>query len=158
MKVELPPWNILFWKLTFRTLSFVIRSDEGLTLETSAFEIFYGGNSAFINSFDKTQFLFRSTTESVPVSLETRNLFTRLLVWNNYANLCKCKMNVFSVWIKIVFLARAGGTMKTEKYLSSPTRASFHALKHPPFYSPKHLCIKSTGFKRLTRNTKIITK
>ena len=34
-----------------------IRSDEGLTLETSAFEIFHGGNSTFINSFDKTKFL-----------------------------------------------------------------------------------------------------
>ena len=31
--------------------------DEGLTLETSAFQIFHGGNSTFINSFDKTKFL-----------------------------------------------------------------------------------------------------
>ena len=39
--------------------SYVIirRSDEGLTLETSAFSIFHGGNSIFINSFDKTKFL-----------------------------------------------------------------------------------------------------
>ena len=36
---------------------FVIRSDEGLMLETSAFQIFHGGNSTFINSFDKTKFL-----------------------------------------------------------------------------------------------------
>ena len=35
-----------------------IRSDEGLTLETSAFQIRHGGNSTFINSFDKTKFLF----------------------------------------------------------------------------------------------------
>ena len=34
-----------------------IRSDEGLTLETSAFQIFHGGNFTFINSFDKTKFL-----------------------------------------------------------------------------------------------------
>ena len=27
-------------------------------LETSAFQIFLGGNSTFINSFDKTKFLF----------------------------------------------------------------------------------------------------
>ena len=33
------------------------RSDEGLTLEKSAFQIFHGGNSTFINSFDKTKFL-----------------------------------------------------------------------------------------------------
>ena len=32
-------------------------SDEGLTLETSAFLIFHGGNSTFINLFDKTKFL-----------------------------------------------------------------------------------------------------
>ena len=35
----------------------VNRSDEGLTLETSAFLIFHGGNSTFINSFDKTKLL-----------------------------------------------------------------------------------------------------
>ena len=35
-----------------------IRSDEGLTPETLAFQILHGGNSTFINSFDKTKFLF----------------------------------------------------------------------------------------------------
>ena len=33
-----------------------IRSDEGLTLETSSFQIFHRGNSTFINSFDKSKF------------------------------------------------------------------------------------------------------
>ena len=33
----------------------LIRSDEGLTLETSAFQIVHGGNSTFINTFDKTK-------------------------------------------------------------------------------------------------------
>jgi len=37
-----------------------LRSDEGLTLETSAFQIFHGGNWTFINTFDKTKFLFWS--------------------------------------------------------------------------------------------------
>ena len=45
-----------------RSVKFVVRSlgrsDEGLTLETSAFQISQGGNSTFINSFDKTKFLF----------------------------------------------------------------------------------------------------
>ena len=45
-----------FGKLTFRPLTLRIRSDKGLTLETSAFQIFHGGNSTFINSFDKTKF------------------------------------------------------------------------------------------------------
>ena len=31
---------------------------EGLTLETSAFQIFHGGNFTFINLFDKTKVLF----------------------------------------------------------------------------------------------------
>ena len=31
-------------------------SDEGLTLETSAFQIIHGGISTFINTFDKTKF------------------------------------------------------------------------------------------------------
>ena len=33
-----------------------IRSDEGLTLETSAFQIVHGGNSTLTNTFDKTKF------------------------------------------------------------------------------------------------------
>ena len=33
-----------------------IRSDERLTLETSAFQVFHGGNSTFINTFHKTKF------------------------------------------------------------------------------------------------------
>ena len=50
-----------------------VRSDKGLTLETLAFRIFHGGNSTFINSFDKTKFLFHSSTDVVTVSRETRN-------------------------------------------------------------------------------------
>ena len=34
-----------------------VRYDERLILETSAFQIFQGGNLTFINSFDKTKFL-----------------------------------------------------------------------------------------------------
>ena len=47
-----------FEMLTFRALNpSIIRSDQGLTFETSAFHIFHGrGNSTFINSFDKTKF------------------------------------------------------------------------------------------------------
>ena len=43
-----------------------IRSDERLTLETSVFLNFHGGNSTFINSFDKTKFLFDSLTDAAP--------------------------------------------------------------------------------------------
>ena len=39
-----------------------IRSDEGLTLETSAFLTFHCGNSTFMTSFDKTKFLFKLST------------------------------------------------------------------------------------------------
>ena len=45
-----------------------IRPDEGLTLEISAFQIFHGGNSTFINSFDKTNFLFWSLPPTQPHS------------------------------------------------------------------------------------------
>ena len=34
-----------------------IRSDDGLTLETSAFQIFHGANSTNINSFDNMYLL-----------------------------------------------------------------------------------------------------
>ena len=40
---------------TNKTYNSSIRSDEGLTLKMSAFQIFHGGNSTFINSFDKTK-------------------------------------------------------------------------------------------------------
>ena len=42
---------------TNNTHNFSVRSDEGLTLVTSAFQIFHGGNSTFVISFDKTKFL-----------------------------------------------------------------------------------------------------
>ena len=40
---------------TLNTHNSSVRSDKGLTLETSAFQIFHGGNSTFLNSFDKTK-------------------------------------------------------------------------------------------------------
>ena len=52
-----------------------MRSDQGLTLETSAFQIFHDDNSTLINSFDKTNFFSLSHGRSSTVSLETRNQF-----------------------------------------------------------------------------------
>ena len=43
-----------------------LKTDDGLMLETSAFQISHDGNSTFINSFDKTKFLFYSPTDAVP--------------------------------------------------------------------------------------------
>ena len=42
--------------------------DEGLMLETSAFQIFHGGNSTFINSLSliKPKCLFHFSTDAVP--------------------------------------------------------------------------------------------
>ena len=40
---------------TLNTHNSSVRSDKGLTLETSAFQIFHGSNSTFTNSFDKTR-------------------------------------------------------------------------------------------------------
>ena len=53
-----------FGKLTFQELDPsseqikrpIIRSDEGLMLETSTFQIFHQGNLTFSNSFDKNNF------------------------------------------------------------------------------------------------------
>ena len=45
---------------TNNTLNSSIRSDEGLTLETSAFQIVHGGYSTFINTFDKTKLLCKN--------------------------------------------------------------------------------------------------
>ena len=47
---------------------FDLHSEEGLTLETSAFLIFHSGYSTFINSFDKTKFLYM---HSVHIFFET---------------------------------------------------------------------------------------
>ena len=55
-----------------------IRSDEGLTLETSTSQIFHGGSSTFINSFVKTKFSYFNYRRSTTVSLETRKFFIQL--------------------------------------------------------------------------------
>ena len=55
---------------------------KGLRLETSAFSIFHGGNSTFINSLDKTKFLFPSPTDAAPQflkKLEIQNTQIKLL-------------------------------------------------------------------------------
>ena len=44
-------------------LSQNFHSDEGLTLVTSAFKIFHGGDSSFINSFDETKFSYLKLAE-----------------------------------------------------------------------------------------------
>ena len=52
-------------KLRHSLINFSIRPVEGLTLEASAFQIFHGGNSTFINSFDKIKFLSHSPPDAV---------------------------------------------------------------------------------------------
>ena len=53
-------------------------SDEGLTHETLAFQIFYGGNSTIINAFEKANFhVSFSHRRSTTVSLETGNQFAQ---------------------------------------------------------------------------------
>lgn len=53
-------WNRQLIRCTITTQSVklhdFIRSEEGLRLETAAFQIFQGGNSTFINSLDKASF------------------------------------------------------------------------------------------------------
>ena len=61
------------WERSKQKFGFIICSDEGLTLETSAFQILHGGNFTFINSFDKTKFSYLS--KSV-VALPTALLIT----------------------------------------------------------------------------------
>ena len=51
-----------------------VRSEKGLTLETLAFQIVHGGNSTFINSFDKSKFVFHSSTDVVPQFLEKQEI------------------------------------------------------------------------------------
>ena len=60
IKVELPPGRLRklhdFSSVSPSSERRAYDSDEGLTLETSASLTFHGGNSTFINSFDKTEF------------------------------------------------------------------------------------------------------
>ena len=54
------------YKPTITTIPLFARSHEGLTLGTSAFQIFHGGYSTFINSFDTTNFhLYSQLTMNV---------------------------------------------------------------------------------------------
>ena len=52
----------------------IVRSDGGLTLEASAFQIFHRGYLTFINSFDKTKFHVSVYQRSTTFPLESRNL------------------------------------------------------------------------------------
>ena len=49
-------WKSKTWKFGFLEIVDNTRFDEGLALETSDFQIFHGGNSTFINWFDKAKF------------------------------------------------------------------------------------------------------
>ena len=72
-----------------------IHSDEGLRLETSAFQIFHGGNFTFINSFDKTKFVFHTNVgrfancqfANVVGRFTSDSRFTNL-VYYPYSSLC----------------------------------------------------------------------
>ena len=57
-----------------------IGCDKGLTLETSAFQIFQGGNLTFINSFENQIFVSLSDRRSTTVSLETGKPYNISLV------------------------------------------------------------------------------
>ena len=79
-RILTPGWWGLNW---VSSVPFVIRSDEEPALERSAFQMFDGGNSTFINSFDKTH------TSSNTVSLETRHL--RSVSWYGLFDIdCAC--------------------------------------------------------------------
>ena len=67
-----------------------MRMTEGLTLETSAFQIFYGANLTFISSFNKTTeiFIFHFPTEAAPQ-----------LLWN----LEVCKFQIGNCHLNIIF-------------------------------------------------------
>ena len=57
--------TILSVPMKHQNLALALRSDEGLALEMSGFQISYHGNSTYINSVDKNQiFLFHSPTDS----------------------------------------------------------------------------------------------
>ena len=67
-------------------------NDEGLTLETLAFQIVHGGNSIFINTFDNTTFSFLKVVESglfeplfrLPRDTPTCGMFLKPLKQNSY--------------------------------------------------------------------------
>ena len=56
-----------------------IRSDEGLTLETSAFESLYGGQFTLLTQLIKPNYLEYSNRRSTTVSLETYPLYNENL-------------------------------------------------------------------------------
>ena len=53
-----------------------IRSDEGLTLETSAFESLYGSQFTLSTQLIKPYYLVILPTDAAPVSLETYPLYS----------------------------------------------------------------------------------
>ena len=68
-------------KLTFRALALrqskSICSDEGLTLETSAFQPLYGGQFTLSTPLINQIFVFHSTTDAAPQFLQKLTPFTQ---------------------------------------------------------------------------------
>ena len=58
---------------TNNTHNFSVRSDEGLTLVTSAFQIFHGGNSTFVITFHPVFFRLRKATNLPQASSRKAN-------------------------------------------------------------------------------------
>ena len=63
-------------KLTFRALA-LSRSDEGLTLETSAFQSLYGGQFTLSTPLINQIFVYHSPTDAAPQFLQKLIPFTQ---------------------------------------------------------------------------------
>ena len=68
-----------------RSLNVNIRSDEGLALEMSAFQLFHCGNSTFISSFDKSWITTVNSFDKTKFSWFTLPLLLLLLLLLLYA-------------------------------------------------------------------------
>ena len=73
-----------------------IRPDKGLTLETSAFQIFHGGNLTFINSFDIGSTIKIETERQTFVCSRSRYVVVKATKFGNFQSTAKvsAKMRV----------------------------------------------------------------
>ena len=79
--LKVPGFSIVFnvlltRKLPYTTHNSSIRSDEGLTLETSAFQLQYGGQFTLSSLLINQIFVYHYPTDAAPVSLETNPFYS----------------------------------------------------------------------------------
>ena len=113
ISIKTKEW-LLSCHLWIRKFGFIKRVDRGEITTVKDLESFHGGNFTFINSFDKTKFLFWSLPPTQHHSfLETRNLFMNTVYWWRLAVLHSSK----KYWVYPLYVLKVLSDVYTNEHV-----------------------------------------